>query len=51
MSADAAGILLSFAEVKDQCGDRVGCNAKKDQFDIQICDIGLVYHFKRTGKI
>ena len=41
-------IILSFAEVKDQRGDRMQFNAKKDQFDNQIFDNRVVYHFKRS---
>ena len=50
VSAEAVSIILSFAEVKDQCGDRVRFNAEKDQFDIQIFENGEIYHFRRSGQ-
>jgi hypothetical protein len=47
---EAVGNILSFAQVKDQCGNRVQFNADMDQFDIQIFENGEVYHFKRSGQ-
>ena len=44
---EALGNILSFAEVNDQCRDRIQSNAEKDQRDIQIFDNGVIYHFKR----
>ena len=48
VSAEAVSVILSFAEVKDKRGDRVRFNAKKVQFDNQIFDNRVVYHFKRS---
>ena len=50
VSDEAVGNILSFAQVKDQCGDRVRFNAEKDQFDIQIFENGEIYHFRRSGQ-